>query len=316
MKSSDVIILGGGPGGLAAGLLLARRGFAVQLFEKRRFPVDKACGEGIMPTGLALLRQLGVELGGHPFTGINYSMTDSSVRAGADFAEGPGLAVRRLELSAALHRACLAQSGLVLREGTPARLRALDGEGAAVEAEGALHRAPLVVAADGLHSPTRHWAGLQGGSSRARRWGLRQHFAIAPWSSRVEVLVTEGAELYLCPIGSEEVGVSIILREPAPGVSFERALERFPQVRERLQGASPTSLPRALGPLEQRAIRFSRPGLILLGDACGYIDACTGEGISLALAQAKILADHLPASLRERDGCLVLPDQITRAARR
>jgi flavin-dependent dehydrogenase len=284
--SVDLLVIGGGPVGLATALYASRQGLTVRVVEPREGPVDKACGEGLMPGGLAALADLGVDPSGHAFHGIRYlSPTGIAV---ANFADGPGRGVRRTELHARLSAATDA-AGVAVLAMTVTGLRQ-DDDGVEVStrlpggAGGEPQRARYVVAADGLHSWTRRELGLDRPSGRAGRYGLRQHFQVAPWSSHVDVLWGAEAEAYVTPVGSDIVGVAVLSRRRRP---FREHLAQFGPLVERLAGAEPLSPVQGAGPLRQRSRRRTAGRVLLVGDASGYVDALTGEGISLGLAQAR-----------------------------
>lgn len=273
----DVLIVGAGPAGLAAARALTARGATVDVIEKRQGPQDKVCGEGLMPIGLRHLRQLGVNLDeGLPFRGIRYCQ--GSLCAEADFAEGPGRAIRRLVLSSALRERLNISEGEAIRAALPIR------DGWEVETTHRRRRARLLVAADGLHSPTRRLLGWPVRSGPLQRWGWRQHFATAPWTDRVEVWFGKSSEAYVTPIAPDTLNVAVLSEK---GKQRENWLEDFPALRERL--GSPAGELRALGPLWQRVGSAKQPRVALIGDAAGYLDACTGEGMSLAFHEALAL---------------------------
>ncbi|GAB4222926.1 MAG: NAD(P)/FAD-dependent oxidoreductase [Acidobacteriota bacterium] len=293
MADVDLAVIGGGPAGLATAIHAARGGARVVLFERRRPPIDKACGEGLMPDGVAALAGLGIapgSLGGRPFVGIAFG--DGRHRIEGRFPAGPGLGVRRTRLHEALWSAA-ERAGVALEPETAATASA---DGTVESARGTL-RARLVAAADGLHSPTRRRLELgRPGAPRRRRYGLRRHFRIAPWSERVEVTFGDGAEAYVTPVADELVGVALLVgsTEPRPGLDrFDVLLARFPELAARLADAAPADAVRGAGPLHQRCSAVVRGRVALVGDAAGYLDAITGEGISVALHQARALAGCL-----------------------
>ncbi|MER5436385.1 NAD(P)/FAD-dependent oxidoreductase [Streptomyces sp. NPDC002588] len=275
----DLLIVGGGPAGLATAIHAARAGLDVAVAEPRPTPVDKACGEGLMPGAVQALAELGVAPPGHPLRGIRYLDAEDDARhAEAGFRHGPGLGVRRTDLHAALARRA-AQLGVPVH---PVKADAVtlrqDADGVTVSGLTARYLA----AADGLHSPVRRRLGLDLPDSRPPRYGLRRHFTVAPWTDHVEVHWSARAEAYVTPLGPELLGVAILTGERAP---FDVQLAGFPSLAARLP-AHASSAVRGAGPLRQRVSDRVAGRVLLVGDAAGYVDALTGEGISLALAGA------------------------------
>lgn len=272
---TDVVIAGGGPVGLSAALYAARRGLSVTVYEPRAGAIDKACGEGLMPGAVAALADLGVRPEGQQLRGIRY--VAGSRRAEAYFDVGPGCGVRRTTLHSALRAAVDMAAVPVVEE--PITQVTQDSRG--VIANGT--RARYMIAADGLHSPVRRHLGLQAPTSSSRRFGLRCHLQTAPWTEFVEVHWSRWAEAYVTPVGPDLVGIAILTRRRA---SFEEHLAAFAELHAHVRGRSMSQV-RGAGPLRQRTHRRVSGRVLLAGDASGYVDALTGEGIALGMAQAR-----------------------------
>ena len=308
-----LLIVGGGPAGLAAALLLARAGMPVVVVDKGSWPQEKVCGEGVMPPGVAFLQQHGILQAispnmRQPFRGICYRGPHGVV-AQADFASGHGVGIRRTALSQALVDTVRSHPLVTLRPHTT--LRDLCATSTAVQVTlQQRHAGPAdshetfacVIGADGLRSAVRRYAGLCGPApGLQQRWGARQHFALTPWSEYVEVWWQRGIEAYITPCGTHQVGIAFLwdrtrFRPQHRGIAG--FLAPFPALAARVQGATPLSAFSGLGPLAVAATHPVAAGVILLGDALVFLDGITGEGLSLSFAQAALLAEHLPSLLR------------------
>lgn len=284
-SASDLIVVGGGPAGLATSIFAARQGMRVTVLERGVLPMDKPCGEGLMPEGVRLMEAMGVSVArSYPLHGIRY--IDESVGAvEARFPSGHGLGMRRHELSSAMVERAR-KLGVRIRERTTVRDVRIKADGVAIDCGRETLRAPFLVAADGLHSRIRRDAGLDAPSlSRRRRYGFRRHYRIRPWSRFVEVHWAQGAEAYVTPVGENEVGVALLWHERAP--SYEMMLGRFPTLAARLRGAFVTTSLKGAGPFRRGARRVRQGRLALVGDAAGYLDAITGDGVALGFRGAR-----------------------------
>ncbi|RYV50210.1 NAD(P)/FAD-dependent oxidoreductase [Pengzhenrongella frigida] len=287
---TDVLVVGGGPIGLAAAIEARLAGLDVVVVEPRAAAIDKACGEGLMPGAVAALARLGVFPRGHLLTGIGYRGGDR--RVDHHFESGWGLGVRRTTL----HQALAARAtGLGVRR-VVGLVRQIEQDADSVTAAGV--RGRWLLGCDGLHSNVRRLTGLdqpasptRGRSTRdRRRYGLRQHFHVAPWTDLVEVHWGPAVELYVTPVADDVVGVALL---GPPHVDYAAALDTVPELAERLRGAEPAGSIRGAGPLRQRTARRTAGRVRLVGDASGYVDALTGEGLRVGLAQAAAAVAHL-----------------------
>lgn len=303
---ADVVVVGGGLAGAACALDLARSGHSVVVVDKATFPRDKPCGEGLLPHGLELLDRLGcgdvaLACGGQPFKGILYHC--HGVVARGDFeGGGVGRGVRRRFLDKAL-RDRSAAAGARLIEGNVDDV-AVDVDGGVVTLkDGTRLRGRVVVGADGPRSLVRHRLDLDGGTAKRPRYALRQHFRVVEGTllpDRVEVHVGGGHELYVTPCEPGVVGVAALCERDVmtagsgrPGDRLAALIGACGPLAARLAGATPIDEALACGPLRVKSKAVWRGRAVLIGDAAGYVDAITGEGMSLALQTAAFASDAI-----------------------
>lgn len=294
-----VVVVGGGPVGLASAIFAQQSGLSPLVIESGVPDGDKACGEGLMPGVAPLLAELGIDPPGQELVGVSYRQDGKSVEH--RFADCSGRGVRRKVLIEALRE----RADALGIERRSARVTDLIMNHSSVSlglAEGGRVEADYVVACDGLHSTIAKELGLiKPSTRRGRRYGLRQHFAVSPWSSFIEVYYAGAAELYVTPVDENTVGIAVL---GPKGVNLDQTVAAIPEIRQHLEGAQTVSELRGAGPFPHR-VRKARVGrVVLVGDAAGYVDAITGEGLRVGFAQAReavfAIADNRLASYPRR----------------
>ncbi|MGB7980315.1 MAG: NAD(P)/FAD-dependent oxidoreductase [Candidatus Nanopelagicales bacterium] len=285
----DLVVAGGGPVGLATAIDAAMADLEVVVVEPRPGAIDKACGEGLMPQALARLNTLGIDPQGVDLTGIRYL---SGARAAqATFSAGPGRGVRRTTL----HEAMLDRARQVGVRIHPGAVSGVTQTAAGVHVAGMDAR--YLVGADGLHSTVRRATGLAARPAGARRFGLRQHFRVAPWSDLVEVHWLPGQEVYVTPVSPDTVGVAVLGPRP---LDLAAAIASLPSLADHLSGAAQASALRGAGPLRQSSTARVAGRVLLVGDAAGYVDALTGEGLRVGFAEAQAAVEAIVTDQPQR----------------
>jgi flavin-dependent dehydrogenase len=280
-----VFVIGGGPAGLAVAIAARRKGFDVTLADGSAPPIDKACGEGLLPQSLTALHSLGISISsedGHPIRGIRFYSRDT--QAEGRFLGSNGIGLRRVALHARM--VARAQScGVRLLWDTS--VAGISAKG--VQAGKNFVSAKWIVGADGATSRTRRWARLDRRQVSTQRFGRRRHFEITPWSDCMEVYLAKDFQLYVTPIGRREVCVAMLSRSPQGNLAG--AIAQFPALAARLAIRRPSTPQRGAVTFTTRLARVHRDRVALVGDASGSVDAITGDGLRLAFLQALALAD-------------------------
>jgi len=316
---ADVAVVGGGPAGAATATHLARAGVDVLLLDAQRFPRFKPCGEFMSPQCLPLLRELRAfdvvrDLGAQEVAGMELFGWGRSARGrfvDVGRARAPiahGWAIRREVFDAALLDNARS-AGVRVLEGVRVRSVRRDSTGRVLgvdarAADGSTLQvgARWTIGADGLRSRVARDLGVQRDDPRLRRMALVTRFAGASLQRLAQVHFFADGYFALAPVDGGLVSVNLVLsmdafeREALPrDRAFEAWVERVPEVRERLAGAERVDPVRGVGPMSMRTTQQTFDGAALVGDACGYADPMTGEGVFFALKGASMLA----ASLRD-----------------
>jgi len=287
---TDVFVLGGGPAGLAAAISARQQGLRVTVADIQRPPIDKACGEGLMPHSLEELARLGVSLQEKPqgyFHGIRFIGPQHSVES--RFPRGRGIGIRRTVLHAALIESAEQLGVEMLWESRVGVLRP-----GAVLVNGDVLRCKWIVGADGQNSQIRKWAGLTAGRVFERRIALRRHFLTDEPPRFVEIYWGEDSQAYITPMAPNEICVAVIAKRKL--ASFDAELAKLPRLQERLRNAQPSSAVRGAVTLSNRLKRVHTDTVALIGEASGSVDAITGQGLALSFRQALALGRAFAAN--------------------
>jgi geranylgeranyl reductase family protein len=334
-ESREVVVVGGGPAGCATAIFLKERGHDVLLIDAARFPRDKICGESVSPEAWRLLRAMGAAervcaSSPHPVQGMRLTSPDGTSFVG-EYGEDrePGFALRRFDLDLALLDTARARGVDVAEDTRATELRIESGIVTAVSISRrggpeTVCEARLVVAADGRGSLAARRLGLLHEHPRLRKFAVRGHFEdVEGLSDYGEMHVGGGGYCGIAPLSRSAANVAFVLdrREMAKAggdvEAFYRAtLGRWPRISERLARARLLAPPRAIGPLALEARGVSAPGALLVGDAAGFYDPFTGEGVTLALRSAEMAAGVASRALRAGTRDLTEYDRLRVAATR
>ncbi len=283
---TDVLVAGAGPAGIAAAIAASRMGLRVTVADCRKPPMDKTCGEGLLPEAVNALNDLGVPIDSNsafPFSGIRFS--DDTSSASARFSRGSAFGLRRTVLhSRLIERAN--ESGVRFLWGS--RITGLDARG--VVLNGSIVPSRWIVGADGQNSSLRKLAGLDAGR-QSSRFGFRRHFSVAPWTDFVEVHWGDRCQMIVTPTNRDEICIALLCSDSR--LRIDRALAQFPEIARHLRGARSTSVESGAVTGLSRARTVARGNVALIGDASCTIDGVAGQGLSLALQQAAPLAEAL-----------------------
>jgi flavin-dependent dehydrogenase len=310
-KDADVLVIGGGPAGSAAAVTLARAGARVRVIDRAVFPRHKLCGDTLNPGALSILDRLGigddVRACALPITGM--TVTGPGAEVSADYPDGlRGMSVTRRCLDQLLLNAA-ADAGASVETGVGISEPVIDNDrvvGVRLATRGGdVLRAPIVIAADGRGSRLAGRVNLSSYASTPRRWAFGAYFAnVTRMSGRGEMHIRRGAYIGVAPLPGGLTNVSVVLDNVLAGrvqkdapygktdqqTIVRRALSADAVLRDRFAAATQLSPVTVLGPLAVNARAAGCPGLLLAGDAAGFVDPMTGDGLRFALRGGELAA--------------------------
>lgn len=332
-ESREIVVVGAGPAGCAAAIFLKQRGHDVLLIDAARFPRDKVCGESVSPGAWRLLGALGATervcgLRPHPLRGMRLTSPNGTSFVG-EYGQGrePGFALRRLDLDVALLDTARARGVEVVEEARATDVKVEDGSVTALSISrgGRPERVcatRLVVGADGRGSIVARRLGLLREHKHLRKFAVRGHFeGMEGLGDYGEMHVGGGGYCGIAPLSRSTANVAFVLdhREMAAAggdleTFYRDTLRRWPRIAERLARARLMAPPRAIGPLALEASGVSAPGAVLVGDAAGFYDPFTGEGVTLALRSAEMASEVASRALRLGPAVSLTEYDLLRAA--
>jgi flavin-dependent dehydrogenase len=305
---SDVVVVGAGPAGALAALILARAGVRVQLFERARFPRAKLCGDTLNPGAMRVLAahvpiaplvEQSLPLDGMLLTG------PGGVAVRGKYARGLlGRSIARRELDTILVQHAI-NAGARFDDDVAVSAPIVDSTGqvAGVSLKGQSgadrkYSASLVIAADGRESRLARAMGLTRHPHRPRRWAVGGYFdGVDDLVTAGEMHVRAGRYIGVAPMpGGLANACLVVPHSPAlrawrdPGRALTEALADDPRLRPRFARARLVEPPHVLGPMAVDVSAPGVPGLLLAGDAAGFIDPITGDGLRFALGGAVLAA--------------------------
>ena len=315
-KDSDVLVVGAGPAGTAAALVLARAGARVRIIDRAQFPRDKLCGDTLNPGALSIAERLGLRtqiveralpISGMTVTGPGGAQVSAEYPRGL---RGAALARRDLDeilLTAAIAAGAEFDAGVAARDPILGGTDAVTGVRVSRNGQSFSLSAGVVIAAEGRQARIASALGLSRFARSPKRWAFGAYFTgVDGLTGRGEMHVRRDGYIGVAPVPGGIVNVCVVrelrrligrvLSAPPSPDAIIAAIAADPLLRERFRNARRVSPVTTLGPLAIESSAAGCPGLLLAGDAAGFIDPMTGDGLRFALRGGELAAE---TALRE-----------------
>ncbi len=302
MKPNRLAVIGGGPIGLYTAIILARKGYQIDLFEKGTWPRDKVCGQSIMPSGINILKEIGINFDGlkdsYFFKGIQYIDQDFDI-CGQLPKDGIGL--ERKVLSQKLYQVASEDPNIDLFANTIIQDAQIHSHNAHImgtflgDNQQFEKKYLYAFICDGLNSHLRSILDNQKKRTEPLRMGARLHCDIPPWSKNVQVYWSDGIEAYITPVSMSRVEIAFLWytdKFTPKSHLCRHLLDIFPTIKEKITKKQMNSDFRAYGPFSTLSYKMKVGHYYFVGDAYQFIDGITGEGISLGLKSANTIVNN------------------------
>ena len=304
MRDADVVIVGAGPAGSALAMMLGRSGCSAILLDRAVFPRDKVCGEGLMPAGVEVLAGLGMACDEFQnLGGVTYRVPGAGSARGVFMNGSGGRGVRRFRFDQLMAERAAATPGVQARFGCAANGIEHEGGGVVVKTASGDVTAKYAVGADGLRSRVARWMGWSRAPRKPYRFAFAGHVA-APRHGldRVVVTLLDRCEVYAAPTQPDELLVAVLGTKDAlrrEGETVREAYARRVSAAHPEAAVSPGTAVHGAGPFWVRPSSVAGRGVFLVGDAAGFLDPLTGDGMSDGLVAARRLAEIISSKRPE-----------------
>ncbi len=307
--TTDLLVLGAGPAGASISLLMARKGYSIEILDAAHFPRTKICGEFLNPQAVQWLKDNGLlpsvqQLSPFPIHGMRITDHQGNTFRGT-YRDSQGYAVQRKDFDALLVSR-MKQQGILLHEGFRATELILEGESVVgvrgMDAGGDLieKRARITIGADGRSNLIGRAFGWMHTIPKFRKYAFLSYFEdISGLQNYGEIHLVQDGYIGVAPLNQNLANVALVIDEkvrPNNGTDPKQFLFHYlkqTELAKRMRKPDPIAPVISAGPLAYTVKRASGNGTMLVGDTCGFIDPFTGEGINYAFLSASIAAEVL-----------------------